>query len=211
MDRWNLYDDVLYRFRAGMLLFCKALFGAQQDGCYRWLEDNADSEIIITDQYPFNVEAAEKRPAIVTIRGPAQWAGLGLDQVSAYDFTQDRLTKQDLISTTVTFACLSREGVEAERLAWFLFSMIPQFTRPLGRAILGLHSLNIRQMSVGGEESADSLATGSSSPEWRMVRVTLPAALQHKGSIEPDVKTYLREVEMAIDPPPESKVKVVVS
>jgi hypothetical protein len=194
-----------------MLLFCKALFKAQQAGCYRYADDPKDTELVITDQFPYNVDAPEKRPAIVTLRGPASWAGLGLNQQVDYNFTRDRTTKQDLISTTITLVCLSREGVEAERLGWFLFSMIPLFKGTLCRGIRGVHDLNIKRMSIGGEEAAESLAIGSSSPEWRMVRVTLPATLQHRGSIEPVVKTYLREIEMALDASLAPDLSVVVS
>lgn len=188
----------MYRFRAGMLLFVRAMFSAQGAGHYKWAAGRDDTEIIISDRHPYNVDAPGKRPAIITMQGPGRWAGLSLNQTQGYNFTLDRTTKQDLVSTSLTFACLSREGVEAGRLAWFLFSMLPLFHTTLCRSIHGLHGLQLGQMTIGNEESAESLTQGSSAPEWKMVRVAVPAALQHRGSIEPEVKTYLREVELTL-------------
>lgn len=196
-NAWNVYDDPLYRVIAGFNLFLKALFKDMNPGEYKWIDDPKLTEIFITDQHPVNLEVVEKRPAIVTIRGNAQWANLGMNQTVDYEWHSGKVTKQDLVSFHVTFACLSREGVEAQRLAWFLFSMLPLFKPHLQRSIHGLHNIG-NSLSMGGETPAGALVQGSSTPEWKMVQVVAPIHVSYKSSIEPLDKVWLEGIVATI-------------
>jgi hypothetical protein len=175
--------DPLYRVTRGLIRFLKGLFKSQNPGNYQWTEDPVQSEIFITDQSPVNLEVNEKRPAIVTIRGPAAWANLGLGQTVMVDMTTGRKDKQDLISCSMTFACLSREGVEAQRLAWIIFSHLPLFKSLINRDVPGIHNLG-NNMTLSGETGAGALVQGSSAPEWKMVQVVVPVSIWHRSSVD---------------------------
>ena len=175
--------DPLYRVTGGLLRFLKGMFKSQSPGNYQWSDDATQSEIVITDQSPVNLEVNEKRPAIVTIRGPAAWANLGFGQSVMVNMTTGRKDKQDLISCNMTFACLSREGVEAQRLAWIIFSHLPLFKPFINRDVPGIHNLG-NNMTLTGESGAGALVQGSSSPEWKMVQVVVPVSIWHRSSIE---------------------------
>ena len=196
-DPWPFYDDLLYKATAGFVLLLKALFKDQPAGQYKWAKDKTDSEIIITDQHPINLEVQEKRPAIVTIRGPASWAAASLGQTVQHAWITDKVVKQDLISTTISFACVSREGVEAQRLSWFIFTMLPLFKPIIHRSIPGVFDVGAR-MQVSPEVDAGALVQGSSSPEWKMVQVMCPLTLWHKSSIESADPLYLERIEMTM-------------
>ena len=193
-EPWDLSFDPLYRVTRGFNLFLRGLFKDQEPGNYKWDDDLQQSEIVITDHSPVNLDVVEKRPAIVTIRGAAQWANLGLGQRLHVDFQTGRETKQDLLSCNMTFACLSREGVEAQRLAWIIFSYLPLFKPMIQRRIDGLHNIG-NNMTMTGESGAGSIVQGSSAPEWKMVQVVCPLAIGYRASIEDTEKVWLRSIE----------------
>jgi len=178
-------------------MFLKGLFSAQEKGYYQWVDDPKLTEITITDQHPVNPEVLEKRPAIITLRGNAQWAVVGRDQMVNYEWHTGKKTKMDIVSFMMTFACLSREGIEAQRLAWFIFSMLPLFRGHLQRSIPGMHDVGLR-MTLTGETAAGALVQGSSFPEWKMVQVMSPIQMSYMSSIEPLDKAYLGKIEATI-------------
>ena len=192
---WGIYDDLLYRVTTGFNLFVRGLFSSLPEGSYRWVDDHKLTEIVIVDQQPVNEDLLEKRPAIVTIRGPGQWAVVGMGQHQNTDLVTGKKTLFDLLPFSVTFACLSREGVEAQRLAWFLFTKLPLFKGALQRSIPGLQNID-QHMTLGTETMAGNLIQSPSLELWRMVTVTVPVTAQYQSSIEELNKDWLGSVEV---------------
>jgi hypothetical protein len=89
-----------------------------------WSPNLDETEIVITDQTPLTLSTIGQRPAIVVIPGQAQFANLAIGNLEDLDpFTGNRIHR-DLISSSLTYNCISRNGVEAGRIAWYLGSHI---------------------------------------------------------------------------------------
>jgi hypothetical protein len=100
----------------------------------------------------------------------------------------------DLISATMVVNCLSREGVEARRIAW----MVGYFTRALKLMLMkaGLHRVG-EEVQYSAESAPGSIVQPDPG-EIVMVSVSLPFYAQNTWSVAPIDKTLLRQVEIAL-------------
>ena len=83
-----------------------------------------DTEIIITDQDAITAEAVANTPSIITIQGQANFMNLALNSSEGINISTGNSLHRDIISSSILFNCISKNGVEASRLAWFLASQI---------------------------------------------------------------------------------------
>ena len=95
---------------------------------YRYFieDDKRDrSTIWISDSYPELAASSELRPAIVAKRGEivddVQFLGGNLESM---DWAKGSYVESNIVGGSVQLQCLSREGVEAEAIAFELFSLI---------------------------------------------------------------------------------------
>lgn len=116
--------DPLYHATRILLAFAQGLFKTMPNGMYHWSEDPELTEILITDQAPITSSVLNHRPAIVTVRGQAQYLNLHMAGFETENHLTGQKTHRDIISSSITFNCLARVGVEASRIAWFLGSNI---------------------------------------------------------------------------------------
>jgi hypothetical protein len=129
--------------------FLQILFGARAPGSYHYDKDDSLTEIQISDQHAVDLEATHVRPFIVAVRGPLSWQGTGLGASSfeSLKIPTGTQTMNDLLTGSVAFSCMSREGTEAENLAHIVFNSF-KFFRP----ILQKHGFfSIKSMNIGGE------------------------------------------------------------
>ena len=203
-------EDPLTNFVRLFVLFLQTTFGQFEKGAYRWDSTEENSDITISDQATVNKEVVEKRPAIIVSRGPAAFANIALDQFAGplmvkqsdgtFKFTpnSDPVTAAqrhtDLISASVTYNCLSREGVEAQRIAWIAMYA----TRVLKRILLGagLHRVG-EELQVGSESPPGSIIQGDAN-EIILVAVQVPFYFQDTWTISPLDKTLLTKVAIAL-------------
>ena len=129
--------------------FLQILFGARAPGSYHYDRDDTLTEIQISDQHAVDLEATHVRPTIIAVRGPLSWQGVGLG-ANSFEFMNiptGTQTMNDLLTGSVAFSCMSREGTEAENLAHIVFNSF-KFFRP----VLQKHGfLSIKSMNIGGE------------------------------------------------------------
>jgi hypothetical protein len=204
-------EDPLYFYVRLFVRFLQGLFGTFEKGAYHWSLDESATDITITDQGTVNKEVIEKRPAIVVSLGPMAMNNIAIDQFAGpitnwkdsskpplYDpsWNPHTGTKRhtDLISSTMTVNCLSREGVEARRIAW----IVGYFTRALKRVLMrsGLHRVG-EEVQFGAESAPGSIVQPDSN-EIVMVSVSLPFYAQNTWSVAPVDKTLLKHVETAL-------------
>lgn len=203
-------EDPLTHFARIFVRFLQLTFQSFEKGAYRWEPDDKSTDIIISDQATVKREVIEKRPAILVSRGPAAFSNIALDQfagpllVKGTDgkttFTPNEDNSigakrhTDLISSTMTFNCLSSEGLEAQRLAWIAMYA----TRTLKKALLsaGLHRVG-EELQVGSETSPGSIVQPDSN-EIVMVPVQVPFYFQDTWTIAPLNKSLLTEVSLAL-------------
>lgn len=161
-------EDPLLHYTRIYLLFLQGLFKQFPAGCYRWAENEEDTEIMITDQAPIPRDRVEQRPAIATMRGPAQYANMTLDQMRNVDARTGEKERTDLVACTMTINCLAKEGLEAQRIAWIVMRHIRTFRVLIQRS--GIHQVG-DNVSVGPESPAGALVQPE--PDSEMVNVVV--------------------------------------
>ena len=120
---------------------------------YTWNIDPTTTKILILDKYSINLKVIEKKRSIVVSRGAYGWKYTSLGQRSTTEtrsiFDEQRGTdRTDLIRGSMTYNCISREGLVAEEIAHILFAGITGFKEQFGKN--GIHQL----MNINiGEES----------------------------------------------------------
>jgi len=165
--------DVLNDAVRAWVSWLKSLFSARPVGDFRWTSNQSDTDIIIIDQAPQNMESPNTRPMLVTQLGSSTWTGSGMSQqlTTGNFLNQNEIYFQGLISASFSINCIAREGAEARRLAYFIFRMVPVFEKILQK--MGIHGV-VNNMVIGQETSAGALVQGSSASEWKMVVIQAP-------------------------------------
>jgi hypothetical protein len=164
------------------LSFCQGLFAAAPRGSYHWTESLQDSEIIITDENPINVDTVGKRPCISFTRGPVQSYSLGQDDMLSYDFATGKKTKSVLIPGTMSINCCSRVDIESENLAWIIAEQLWMHRELLMKA--GFFEIG-RQFVVGSPSPPGSIVQGDSADEWYTTTVSSPFQFYRTSSFSP--------------------------
>lgn len=169
-------DDRLYFATRAWLLWLHGLFGTRPVGQYRWDSNTQETEIVISDQMPTNIEPTNKRPIITTTRGTASWSSLSINQIRDQNLIGTQRVFSDLVACSMTLSVIAREGLEAQELAYMIFRMIPVFKPHLLR--LGrMHSIG-NNVQLTPETPHGALVPGSSVPEWKMVQMVVPFYIQ---------------------------------
>ena len=204
-------DDPLAYYTRVFARFLQLCFGVFDKGSYRWDPDDANSDIIINDQGTIKKEVVQKRPAITLSRGPMASGNIALDQLAGpllvsknaegqkeYTPTLNQFTgssrRTDLHSATMTYNCLSREGMEAQHIAWLAFKA----TRTLKRSLMkvGIHRVG-EDVQIGSESSPGSIVQPDSN-EIIMVSVSVPFYYQDTWTVEPFDKLLLNNIGLAL-------------
>lgn len=118
---------------------------------FQWDRDPKKTKIFIGDKYSAKVGAAEKYPAIILTSGSKRWARTSIDQRKLYPgFPLNKHYKQraDLVYGSVTYQCLSDNGVEANSIADVLFNMVIAFKDKMREQ--GIHQ--VLDVQIGEEQ-----------------------------------------------------------
>jgi hypothetical protein len=203
-------EDPLTHYTRVFVRFLQVLFETFEKGAYHWDVDEKNSEIVISDQATIRKEDVEKRPAILVSRGPLALTNVSMDQFAGPVLQRDAdgqpmfkpnndpktgsRRHTDLSSCTMTYNCLSREGLEAQRLAW----ICGYFTRSLKRTLLraGMHRVG-EEVQFGSESSPGSIVSPDPN-EIVMVSVSVPFYFQDTWSVEAADKLLLKHVALAL-------------
>lgn len=144
--------------------------------------DEAATELIISDQGPINTDTVEKRPALILSRGPFAWGNTSLDQMLVTDFGSGKRTHTDLLSGSFTVNCVSRTGLEAEKLGLLVSKLIRIYRRQLQKA--GFFYIG-SEINVGVESPPGALLAGDSAEDFVVVPVSFPIFYQESWTYEP--------------------------
>lgn len=191
--------------------FQQVVWGTWEKGSYVWNSDDSLTDITIQAEGTVNKEVVQKRPAIIVSRGPMQWGNLAMDQFAGPLLKTDPVTGQriltpnlntmdgakrytDLNSSTITYTVLSKEGIEAQRIAGFCAYSTRVLKKTLMRA--GLHKVG-DDIQVGAESSPGSIVQPDST-EIIAVSVHVPFYFQVTYTITPADKLLLKQVDMAL-------------
>lgn len=183
-DPQGLGEDPYLYFTKVYLSYLQGLFRQFTAGSYKWSPDDNTTEIMITDQAPVPRDRIEERPALVTMRGPAQFAGISLDQLQSVDRRTGTRQHTDLIACTMTVNCIAKVGLEAQRIAWIVQRHLGIAN---GKRILqsfGIHKI-ADNISASGETPPGSLVAPEPTPEMVNVVVTSPFFFQWTERVTP--------------------------
>lgn len=159
---------------------------------YCWDINQEKTEITIVDKYSFNLDQVGTKPAIVVNRGPLNWMKTaGFRQVQEINLRTDSRTHTDLVRGGAVMSCFSRQGLEAEDIAGYLYDSIQSLRDVLrklgGRGIMAPNHLGffrIEATSMGEE----ALVKSDSRPEVSVVPVALIAMVQRRWCVTPDAR-----------------------
>lgn len=151
----------------------------EMENRFLWNFDHTITKIMITDQYPENLEANEKRPWIMVARGPIQWAKISNDQFLSYNLRNGSRFYTDLLTTGFKINCFSRNGLEAEFLATIVFQSIQFFAQRLrGES----HIFDVSSVSIGQED----IVKNDSKIDLTVVPVNIAMTIQDKWKVQQD-------------------------
>jgi len=161
------------------LEFLQIIFSQRAQGSFHYDPDDTRTEIEIADVHAVDLKVVGRRPAIVAVRGPLSWQGVGLggNSVESRDMKTGGYSFNDLLTGSVALSCISREGIEAEQIAHLVFNSF-KFFRPVLQkyGFFSIKSLNIGAESLVEQEGADD--------KTYVVPVYLSALIQDRWILE---------------------------
>lgn len=182
------------------LTFLRDFFGQMpaRDGLFHFTgNEDPTSELHITDQAAVQKTILEKRPSLILQRGALGWASLGLDQLKDLGVQDGREVHSDLLSGTMTIHCISRVGLEAERLAWNVLFAIKSLKAEMQKR--GIFEVG-REGQLGTETPPGALVGGDVDTHTVDVPVYSPFYVQITWSVKPVKETKLNRIDMRLSP-----------
>ena len=171
------------------LEFLQIIFSTRGDGQFRYHEDDTKTEIQISDVHAVDLKAVGRRPAIVAVRGPLSWQGMGLggNSVESVEMSTRRTVMSDLLTGSVALSVISREGIEAEQIAHVVFNSF-KFFRPIlmKYGYFNITSLNIGSESLVEQEGSDDKTT--------IVPVYITAQVQDRWVLDETAARKLQDI-----------------
>ena len=175
-----LFDPMYFATRT-LVGFTQGLFNQLPPGQYHWSSDPDETEIVITDAMPITIESLSMRPAIITMQGQAGFLNSTMRSLEGINVGTGHHVFRDIIQGSATFNCVSRNGVEASRLAWFVASQIKAL-----RVFLQRHGPFVRighDVNILGEQPAGLLVNDPSDGGAYNVPVSVPFFLPYKWEV----------------------------
>lgn len=192
------------------LLFTQGLFQQMPIGSWKWSDDEKLSEISITDQAPFPRERVEQRPAIVVMRGQAQYANMSLDNMRSVDWKTGAKERTDLIACTMALNVVAKIDVEAQKIGWILMRHLRTFKTLLQR-YGRIHKIGDEVSISPVSPPTGAVITGEGDMEFVMCTVQSPFFFQWTERYTPTDKNLSREIDAhlsaAIAPPDTTGVR----
>ena len=175
-----LFNPLYYATRV-LVGFTQGLFRQLPKGQYHWSPDPQETEIVITDMLPITTESLSMRPAILTMQGQANFLNSTMRSLEGVNVSTGHHVFRDIINGNVTFNCVSKNGVEAARLAWFISSQIKAL-----RVFLQRQGPFVRighDVIIMGEQPAGLLVHDPTDGGAFNVPVSVPFFLPHKWEV----------------------------
>jgi len=186
-------EQPLLQIRKLVLTFLQGLFEQQTPGCFQWVENLEETEIVITDEAPIKLEVVGVRPAISTVRGTVQWGQTSLDEKQSYNMATEQRTHTDLLRGSLSINCCSRVDLESEYIAWIVANHMWLLRRLLMK-FTPVHEIG-RGNAIGSPSPAGAIVSGDSEGEWINTVVTIPFFLQVGGKVRPLNVQLLKRIE----------------
>lgn len=170
------------------LRFLQVVYSERGEGELRYLHDDEEgTEIKIVDQYAYQLDSNDMRPAIVGVRGSINWQNIGLTNgMQELNFRTGQEKRTDMLNGSVALNCLSRVGLEAEQIASDVFNLFKVFRTTLTK----FGFFTVSSMSIGPEQ----LIEAQGEADLFMVSVLVQCQLQDRWMLEPKSAAELRKI-----------------
>jgi len=176
-------EDPLNHVIKAFIAFFQTIFENADRGCFHWEPNMEQTEVVITEESPVDLDVVEKKPVISLIQGPTRFNGSSLDDLLTVSIKDAREVHTDLLPGTMTINCLSQVRAEARYLAWqcarHVWILRKQFIRETH-----IHDIG-RNIQIGSVSPAGALVQGDNESEWNVVPVNVPYFLQWTDSVTP--------------------------
>ncbi len=182
-----------YHLRA-YLVFIQGLFKQMPTGSWKWSDDEKLSEISITADAPFPRDRLEQRPAIIVMRGQAQYANMSLDNMRKVDWATGMKERSDLVSCTMSLVCVAKLDVEAQKIGWVLMRHLRTFKEMLQR-YGRMHKVGDEISISPNSPPVGSVIQGEGDEEFVMCTVQSPFYFQWTERVTPTDAALAREIE----------------
>ena len=171
------------------LEFLQILFSQREVGSLHYDQDPGRSDIIISDVHAVDLKTVGARPAIIAIRGPLSFQGMGLggNALEKRDTRTGKYTFNDILTGSVAFNCISREGLEAEQIGHLVFNSF-KFFQPVLRK---LGFLSIKSLNIGGEALIEQ--EGGDDKTY-LVPILLTVQVQDRWTLDSNVEKRLSQI-----------------
>ena len=189
------YNPLLHT-RVLFIKFVQGLFAAAPPGCYRWSEDDNNTELYITGEEEIEPTVVEKTPSVSFIRGPIQFYSLGLDDMESFEFDTSKKTKGVLLPGTMTVNVCAKHMLESEHVAFVIADHIW-----LLRGILmkqGMFEVG-RNIQVGSPSKAGSIIMHDQGNEFFCTPVSVPYQLSRLSAVTPLGQRIARSIEQCLN------------
>lgn len=192
------------------LVFLQGLFAQMPSGSWKWSPDEKLTEIVITDQAPFPRDRMEQRPAIITMRGQAQYANLSLDNMRSRDWRTGDKERTDLVACTMSLVVVAKLDAEAQKIAWYLMRHLRTFKEMLQR-YGRFHKIGDEISISPVSPPTGAVISGEGTQEFTMVTVLSPFFFQWTERTTPTDMHLAREIDAylsaALAPPDTTGVR----
>lgn len=175
--------------------FVQSLFFSAPRGSWHWDPNLDDTELVVTDENPINIDTVGRRPAITFTRGPVQFYSLGLDDMLSYNMETGSKTKSVLVPGTMSVNCCSKNDLESERIAWIIGEHLWLLRELLMKQ--GFFEIG-RQPSIGSPSPAGSIVTGDNAKEWYCTTLFCPFQFYRTGKVTPLNKKIIQDMQLSL-------------
>ncbi len=200
---WNMYrppgrksidnpsdtiDSVPTFVKNTALRFLQIVYAQRPEGDLKYIHDDEEgTNIKIVDQYAYQLDSNDMRPAIVGVRGSISWSNVGISSgLQELNMKTGQEKRTDLMSGSVALNCLSRVGLEAEQMASDVFNLFKSFKTTLTK----FGFFTVRSMNIGPEQ----LIQAQGEADLFMVSVLIQCQVQDRWMLEPKSAAELRKV-----------------
>lgn len=176
-DGGSPFFDPLYAADRAMISFLQGLFAQLDAGDWKWSGDPHLTEIFIAGMTPITTELLSFRPAIIVGMEQVQFMNTTLHSMERVSSKSGNTLYRDILSGSFTINCISRAGVEARRLAWFVAFHVKALRTLLQRT--GIFGQIGQDITIMAEQPPGALLQDSADGGAINVPVSLPFILTH--------------------------------
>lgn len=181
--------------------FLQTIWETSERGLFHWTPKIEETELVITEDNPLNLDAVKHKPAIALSLGDMVFEGTSLDELVTVRASNASEHHTDLVPGNITLNCLARFQQQARFIAWQSARTIWNLRKMLIKC--GVFQEIGRKIQIGKVSPAGALVQGDTEMEWCVVPVVVPFYMQWNDTVTPLANDWsgrpihpLREIEV---------------